>query len=180
MLLRSFWKTEDFRFESTRVDSKIAPIVPCHQRRGNHSHSTRAVPVLSSPPLSLSLSRFFIPSSRSTLAARRQRIRSRSVVLQNAPRGDVVLVRLYEEVSRENVRSECGGKGGFRCTHVRPGYTHPAAPRLPSLSFPSFFSLPRPRSRSRARFLFLFSVYPFQVGGAANQSFLREHDGRRR
>lgn len=27
--------------------------------------------------------------------------------------------------------------------------------------------------------LFLFSVYPFLVGGAANQSFLQEHDGRR-
>lgn len=81
------------------------------------------------------------------------------------PGGDVVLVRLYEEVSRENVRSECGGKGGFRCTHVRPGYIrHPLPPLSVSLSL----------------FLFLLFVYPFQTGGAANQSFLREHDGRRR
>lgn len=51
------------------------------------------------------------------------------------PGGDVVLVRLYEEVSRENVRSECGGKGGFRCTHVRPGYIrHPLPPLSVSLS----------------------------------------------
>lgn len=61
-------------------------------------------------------------------------------MLQNAPRGDVVLVRLYEEISRENVRSECGGKGGFPCTHVHIQVTHDIHLRLPpaslSLSLP--------------------------------------------
>lgn len=55
----------------------------------------------------------------------------------------------------------CGGRRD-RCTHVRPGYTRRTHPLSLPLS------------------LWLSSVYPFQVGGAANQSFLREHDGRRR
>jgi len=89
------------------------------------------------------------------------------VVLQNAPRGDVVLVRLYEEVPRENVRSECGGeKGVFGVhtdvrTYVRPGYTHPAAPPPPPPVSPSVFPLflfspSRAIALARARFLFLF------------------------
>lgn len=75
------------------------------------------------------------------LSPQRQRIRSRSAVLQNAPRGDVVLVRSHAEVSRENVRSECGGKGGFRCAHERPGYMrHPTL--FISLSLAPPFSSP--------------------------------------
>lgn len=122
------------------IDLDVARIAPSSPRCGNHA-------------LRVLFFFFFL------LSPQRQRIRSRSAVLQNAPRGDVVLVRLYEEISRENVRSECGGKGGFPCTH--PSYTRHPPPLSASLSFS-------------------FSVYPFQVGGAANQSFLREHDGRRR
>jgi len=55
---------------------------------------------------------------------------------------------LYEEVSWENVRSECGGKGGFPCTHVYIQVTHdttstPARPLSFSLSL---FSVSLPLS----------------------------------
>lgn len=113
-----------------RINLDVTWLAPSSHRRGNR----RLL--------------FFFP-----LSPQRQRIRSRSAVLQNAPRGDVVLVRLYEKVSRENVRSECGGKGGFPCTHVHPSYTrHPPPPSLVSLSLSppstSFRSVVRQISRS--------------------------------
>lgn len=57
-------------------------------------------------------------------------------VAKRSPGGRCPCTRLYEEVSRENVRSECGGKGGFPCTHVRTSRLHPphGFPVSPSLS----------------------------------------------
>lgn len=132
--------------------------------------------------LSFSLFLPFIPFSSSTFTATAKDSFTILVVLQNVPRGDIVLVRLYGGGLAGKREIGMRRKRGFSVhthtrtfvrTYVRPGYTHSAVP--PFLSPP--FCLCSSRARTHA---FSFSVYPFQVGGAANQSFLREHDGRRR
>jgi len=159
-----------------------------NQRRANHSHSIRV----------FSFSLFFY--SLLSFHPRRETAKDSFTiggVAKRSPGGrcPCTLVRGRLAGKREIGMRRKRGFSVHTRTYIQVTLT-PRSPLSLSLSlslflsvFPLFLFSPslaialaftRSLALARARFLFLFSVYPFQVGGAANQSFLREHDGRRR
>lgn len=121
-----------------------------------HLGAIQMVP-LGSPPFFFPLPPS--PAGHPTRRKRAKRVLAIAVVSQNGPRRDIVLARTFArgKVPWENARDRNAEEKGVPSRSARtPTYvcTHHTLASLHG--------------------------HPFRFGGAANQSFLREHDGRRR